>query len=87
MFHVNVTMLSITHVTGGVVLGGSSSHNGMIYVRGCKEDYDNWESLGAKGWSFNDVLPYFMKSEDNRIPENNNSGNTISVVHVYVNYT
>lgn len=63
----------ITHLTGGVVLGGSSSHNGMIYVRGCKEDYDNWESLGAKGWSFNDVLPYFMKSGDNRIPENNNS--------------
>ncbi|XP_074602897.1 alcohol dehydrogenase [acceptor]-like [Brevipalpus obovatus] len=50
-------------VPQGKVVGGSSSHNQMIYMRGCREDYDNWEKLGAKDWSFKDVLPYFKKSE------------------------
>ncbi|XP_051156142.1 glucose dehydrogenase [FAD, quinone]-like [Leptopilina boulardi] len=50
----------------GRVMGGSSSINGMIYVRGNKDDYNNWASLGNSGWSFNDVLPFFIKSEDNR---------------------
>ncbi|XP_077993644.1 glucose dehydrogenase [FAD, quinone]-like [Glandiceps talaboti] len=49
----------------GKVLGGSSSINGMMYVRGCKEDYDSWARLGAEGWSYEDVLPYFLKSENN----------------------
>lgn len=47
----------------GKTLGGSSSVNGMMYVRGQKEDYDGWAAMGCSGWSWNDVLPYFKKSE------------------------
>ncbi len=48
----------------GKVLGGSSSLNGLLYVRGQKEDYDHWAELGNSGWSYDDVLSYFKKSED-----------------------
>jgi choline dehydrogenase len=49
----------------GKVLGGSSSINGLIYIRGQAEDFNYWRQLGNAGWSFDDVLPYFRKAEDN----------------------
>ncbi|MGO1501092.1 MAG: GMC family oxidoreductase [Marinobacter sp.] len=49
----------------GKVLGGCSSINGMVYIRGQKEDFDRWSALGNKGWSYEDVLPYFIRSEHN----------------------
>ncbi|MBV8666872.1 MAG: choline dehydrogenase [Burkholderiaceae bacterium] len=49
----------------GKVLGGSSSINGLMYMRGDKSDYDRWAAEGNAGWGFDDVLPYFKKSENN----------------------
>ena len=48
----------------GKVLGGSSSINGMLYVRGHARDYDTWAQLGNRGWSYDDVLPFFKRSEN-----------------------
>ena len=48
----------------GKVLGGSSSINGLIYIRGQKQDFDLWRQLGNTGWSYDDVLPYFRLAED-----------------------
>jgi len=50
----------------GRVLGGSSSINGMIYIRGQREDYDTWAGLGNRGWSYDEVLPLFRRSEDQK---------------------
>jgi choline dehydrogenase-like flavoprotein len=49
----------------GKVLGGTSAINGMVYLRGQPEDYDAWAAAGASGWSFREVLPYFLRSENN----------------------
>ena len=60
----NLENRSIT-VNRGKCLGGSSSINGMVYIRGNKNDYDNWAALGCKGWSYEEVLPVFKKLENN----------------------
>jgi choline dehydrogenase len=49
----------------GRVLGGSSSINAMIYIRGNRADYDEWAAMGLEGWGYDDVLPYFKRAEDN----------------------
>ncbi|MGB2325763.1 MAG: GMC family oxidoreductase, partial [Pseudomonadales bacterium] len=48
----------------GKVLGGSSSINGLLYVRGQAQDYDDWANLGNEGWDWQNILPYFIRSED-----------------------
>jgi choline dehydrogenase-like flavoprotein len=52
--------------TRGRVIGGSSSINGLIYIRGQPEDYDHWAQLGNRGWSWDDCLPYFRKPSAGR---------------------
>ena len=49
----------------GKMLGGSSSINAMIYIRGSRADFDGWRDAGCEGWGYDDVLPYFTRSEDN----------------------
>lgn len=50
----------------GKVLGGTSVMNGMMYMRGSRKDFDDWAAQGNEGWTYNEVLPYFLKSEDNK---------------------
>ena len=59
----------------GKALGGSSSINAMLYIRGQAADYDNWAQRGNQGWSYNDVLPYFIKAENANRVEHNTYGN------------
>lgn len=68
----------------GRVLGGSSSINGLIYIRGQAEDYDHWRQLGNQGWSYEDVLPYFRKAEDqeNGADRYHGSGGPLSVTNL-----
>jgi len=54
----------------GKAIGGTSSMNTMLYVRGNRADFDTWRDLGNEGWSYDDVLPFFKRSEDNRRFEN-----------------
>src|SRR3954454_7103712 len=49
----------------GRTLGGSSSINAMVYIRGNRRDYDAWRDAGCAGWGFDDLLPYFLRAEDN----------------------
>lgn len=53
------------HIPRGKALGGSSSMNSMIYIRGLPSDYDRWEAAGCEGWGWKDVLPWFKRSEKN----------------------
>ncbi len=66
-----------THMRGKVfnytqakVIGGGSAINAQIYTRGAAQDYDDWRQMGCEGWGYDDVLPYFKKSEDNDCYEN-----------------
>ncbi len=65
----------------GKTLGGSSSINGLLYIRGQEQDYDMWRQLGNVGWSWQDVFPYFLKSEDQERGKNefHSVGGPISV--------
>ncbi|MGB8623191.1 MAG: GMC family oxidoreductase N-terminal domain-containing protein, partial [Paracoccaceae bacterium] len=65
----------------GKVMGGSGAINGMIYMRGQPEDFDGWADAGCEGWSWNEVLPYFKKSEDQERGEDqfHGSGGPVSV--------
>jgi choline dehydrogenase-like flavoprotein len=61
----------------GKCLGGSSAINAMVYIRGHKTDYDRWAEMGNQGWSYDDLLPYFLKSENNAVfsgPYHGNEG-------------
>ena len=58
----------------GKTLGGSSSINGLLYVRGQPQDYDGWAQRGNSGWAWDDVLPYFIKSENWNGPETGERG-------------
>src|SRR5689334_22945351 len=65
----------------GRMLGGSSSMNAMIYIRGNRADYDEWAAMGHEGWGYEDVLPYFKRAEDNERGEDmyHGAGGPLSV--------
>lgn len=58
----------------GKLLGGSSAINGLVYNRGARADYDDWEALGATGWNYGELLPYFLRSEGFRGPPRQHHG-------------
>ncbi len=72
----------------GKVMGGSSSINGMLYVRGNARDYDGWAQMGNLGWSYDDLLPYFKKSENYEVggDHNRGSGGPLNVAEVTETY-
>lgn len=69
----------------GKCLGGSSAINAMVYIRGHRRDYDDWSALGNTGWSYDEVLPYFIKSENNQRIKNQYHGNDgpLSVIDLH----
>ena len=71
----------------GKVIGGSSSINAMVYIRGHQEDFNEWEALGNDGWGWGSVLEYFKKSEQNSNGANNWRGgdgplHVLSLIHI-----
>ena len=71
----------------GKTLGGSSSINGLLWIRGQKEDYDIWRQLGNTGWGWDDILPFFLKSEINELgkSEFHNDSGPITVANKKIN--
>ena len=71
----------------GKTLGGSSSINGLLWIRGQSNDYDNWRQQGNAGWGWEDVLPYFLRSENNELgkSEFHNDSGPISVTNKKIN--
>ncbi|MCX5467586.1 GMC family oxidoreductase [Acinetobacter nematophilus] len=69
----------------GKCLGGSSAINAMVYIRGHRQDYDDWSALGNTGWSYDEVLPYFIQSENNQRIKNQYHGNDgpLSVIDLH----
>ena len=55
-------------------MGGSSSINALMWIRGSRHDYDLWSKLGANGWNYTEVLPYFLRMENNQDKERVKSG-------------
>ena len=70
----------------GKTLGGSSSINGLLYIRGQRQDYDHWRQLGNSGWTYHDVLPYFRRAEDQErgSDDYHGSGGPLSVSNMRV---
>ena len=68
-------------------MGGSSSINALMWIRGSRHDYDLWSKLGATGWNYSEVLPYFIRSENNQDKERVKSGiysekfHRIAIIH------
>ena len=71
----------------GKTLGGSSSINGLLWIRGQSNDYDNWRQQGNTGWGWDDVLPYFLRSENNELGKNefHNDKGPIAVTNKKIN--
>ena len=78
--HLNDRVITVNRGKG---LGGSSSINNMVYIRGNRKDYDTWAAMGCKGWSYDDVLPIFKKLENNQAglsPEYHGFDGEVSIV-------